>query len=370
MQDSYLQHHGIKGMRWGVRRFENEDGTLTPAGKRRYADDSSGPKKSKHRQKLEAKYREKGMTEKDAEAAAAKRIRIEKVIGVTAGLTVAAASAYVIGKNIKERTDGIVKSGTKIQVIANDPNKDLERPFYMAYKKSDTTKYAGLYGNQLGADNAYRISLQADKDIKVVSRKKAADVFADLYKNDPEFRKSFDKSNDVMNPIFGQAKVQRLHEAASKEMSDRKLRRVGYDAFNRGLVNHDEDGNKIAKKFYDRLKAMGYDAVEDINDQKYSGYNSKKPVIIFNKANKISVQGATKLTEEQVASYAKKSYKMLLGDFATKELAAKGAIFAGTVGGLSIMNASVNNMRVNNYRAQHPGTNMTDQEILRMLASA
>lgn len=32
----YLKHHGIKGMRWGVRRYRNEDGTLTPAGKKRY----------------------------------------------------------------------------------------------------------------------------------------------------------------------------------------------------------------------------------------------------------------------------------------------------------------------------------------------
>ena len=31
-----LTHHGIKGQKWGVRRFQNPDGTLTPEGKRRY----------------------------------------------------------------------------------------------------------------------------------------------------------------------------------------------------------------------------------------------------------------------------------------------------------------------------------------------
>lgn len=31
-----LQHHGIKGMKWGVRRFQTKDGSLTPAGKKRY----------------------------------------------------------------------------------------------------------------------------------------------------------------------------------------------------------------------------------------------------------------------------------------------------------------------------------------------
>ena len=33
--DDELYHHGIKGMRWGVRRYQNADGTLTDAGKRR-----------------------------------------------------------------------------------------------------------------------------------------------------------------------------------------------------------------------------------------------------------------------------------------------------------------------------------------------
>ena len=34
-----LFHHGIKGQRWGVRRYRNSDGSLTPAGKKRYERD-------------------------------------------------------------------------------------------------------------------------------------------------------------------------------------------------------------------------------------------------------------------------------------------------------------------------------------------
>lgn len=33
-----LYHYGKKGMRWGIRRYQNKDGSLTPAGKKRYGD--------------------------------------------------------------------------------------------------------------------------------------------------------------------------------------------------------------------------------------------------------------------------------------------------------------------------------------------
>jgi len=31
-----LSHHGIKGQKWGILRFQNKDGSLTPAGRIRY----------------------------------------------------------------------------------------------------------------------------------------------------------------------------------------------------------------------------------------------------------------------------------------------------------------------------------------------
>ena len=35
-EDDELMHYGVKGMQWGVRRYQNNDGSLTSAGKKRY----------------------------------------------------------------------------------------------------------------------------------------------------------------------------------------------------------------------------------------------------------------------------------------------------------------------------------------------
>lgn len=34
-----IYHSGIKGMKWGIRRYQNKDGSLTPQGKIRYSED-------------------------------------------------------------------------------------------------------------------------------------------------------------------------------------------------------------------------------------------------------------------------------------------------------------------------------------------
>lgn len=43
--EEHLEHHGIRGQKWGIRRFQNKDGSLTPRGKSRYGEESDVSKK-------------------------------------------------------------------------------------------------------------------------------------------------------------------------------------------------------------------------------------------------------------------------------------------------------------------------------------
>ena len=43
-EGDFLAHHGIKNQKWGIRRFQNPDGTLTPAGRAHYGVGEGGKK--------------------------------------------------------------------------------------------------------------------------------------------------------------------------------------------------------------------------------------------------------------------------------------------------------------------------------------
>lgn len=394
MDADELYHHGIKGMKWGVRRFQRKDGSLTSAGKKRYLDDpsvtsskakmesdrakqrlanaeynkahnkasyiptksnrqalnkayadkikadseyrrskfdystnkeaarlrESGKEiknKSKHRLKLEEQYKKMGLTDEQAQAAANKRIRTEKILAASAALTVTACAAYVANKKLKDRIDGVIKAGDQMQRISmTDNGGKLHDVFYAAKGDHDIKRYEGMLGmtrsKQVGS--AYKLKLEATRDIKVASKDHAAKIFEDLYKSDDNFRKSV--ANYVRKNVHGGNSVN-LSKTGGRNM--KKM----YENFNSHLVNMRTDPRGVDQAFYKKLKEAGYGAIQDINDMKFSGYNAKNPLIVFDHSNGgINVKSFEKMAGDLNKAANKEALKAA-GEQASKDLIEK-----------------------------------------------
>lgn len=108
MDNRVIIHAGIKGMKWGVRRYQNSDGSLTPAGKKRYAKNQAQEEHEDYK-KAHAKTNVKTMSNAELKAAN-NRLQMEQqyanltkkktsagkkfVTGIMVGAATGVASAY------------------------------------------------------------------------------------------------------------------------------------------------------------------------------------------------------------------------------------------------------------------------------------
>lgn len=106
-----IYHWGVKGMKWGVRRYQNKDGSLTPAGRKRKRDDYHEDYKNAHDGKsvkymsdAELRNRNNRLQAERQYASLTKKTSIGKkvVTGLiaTAGTIVAAENAYNTYKRV------------------------------------------------------------------------------------------------------------------------------------------------------------------------------------------------------------------------------------------------------------------------------
>lgn len=121
--DDILEHHGVKGQKWGVRRYQNPDGSLTPEGQARYGGKS-------HVSELDDRELEDLMAEEDR--AHKKKLAIGIGIAITAASVILGA-AYIAKKKQEGATAPATKE-VKPEVIAAKP----KMPVHMA--QPDTVK--------------------------------------------------------------------------------------------------------------------------------------------------------------------------------------------------------------------------------------
>lgn len=137
-----------------------------------------------------------------------------------------------------------------------------------------------------------------------------------------------------------------------------------YEAFNIGLVDHSPIGNKVSSKFYSQLKKDGFSAIRDVNDHSFSGYNSKNPLIIFDK-DKVDVQSAKALSKDVIDKTNNMAVNDLLMSDVTKSVAKIGVAAVGATVARRVTSQIAEDNYIKNYLLDHPNTKLNRDGILK-----
>lgn len=400
MEDE-LYHFGVKGMKWGVRKYQNEDGSLTSLGKkrdkmlsdrktakkhsttsnmvkaeysRREFEDAktrlkleNQKKKSKRQQDLEKKYIDQGFAKDEAEIKAYNRAKTETILKVAGGIALASAAAYVAYKHYDKVTDRVFEKGSEIGRLTNNGSEPTNRAFYGFVNKHDKDRYEGLYGKTLGANGpVYRKAMRAAGDINVASPESARKVLKNMFDTDKQsfdaFKKNIDAMASVVPPTTKQGKLWRK---AKRELDSGRIGDNTYKAFNTTLVLHTKEQQPINDKFYSAMKKAGYGAIRDVNDKENSGYFAKNPLIVFD-TDKINVEGFTKLGNDHIDSMFAKEQGKIAAHTLANQYGPIGAAFATSIGAMKLVKRSNETKFVENYRKRHPESTLSNNEILKM----
>lgn len=423
---TYLVHHGIKGQQWGIRRYQNEDGTWTEEGRRRYGEDLKSlktgykeskkeykrlskqfgkrsekakeayaniiynkrqrsdlknivkmnrTKKDKRQLKYEDEYIKKGMNKEDAELQAYKKRKTEKILLATAGVAAAAAAGVAAYKIYNYNADKIIRKGTKFHRVVADGSYEGVEDAFVAKNLYDRKKYTGMYAKWkkevYGADKAIKdLTIEAQGDVKIASRKNAKNMLKDVLKRNPEMVDELKKQIEP-HALYQDPKVYDLMVKAKKDLSKGKVTDKVYDAFNYNFVGGNKDKG-VFREFRETMNRKGYGAMLDMNDKKYSGYDAINPLILIDRNNKFSVKDIKEVSQSQIIKDNKLSKRLLYAKYSSISLAkslAPAAIggTAGAITGASIKKSvkSNNDKLVAKYQKEHPGTKKTYNEILR-----
>lgn len=281
-----LTHHGIKGQRWGVRRYQNPDGSLTNAGQRRL--------NKTNQQKILGNNKESLKNFNKQSMSFVKAHKREIVIGVTAvASSLAVYGGYkMYNKAGREpsgyRTHGLyeplidhiddystegatIKQGTKLQRVSAAAIEDLTNKghLYCSYLFRDNQRYKSDFRKEFNMSGQLDFvhTIKPKHDLKIASPRTCAEIMANLY---PKLRD--DQFRMVCDPYaFGNDKG--IEDDVDQAFNDATKKRRA------ALVSE--------------LKKRGYSGIVDLEDA--TKLKGSKPIIIFEPDSHVAVTKSRKI---------------------------------------------------------------------------
>lgn len=228
-----LYHHGVKGMKWGVRRYQNKDGSLTDAGRLRVK--GANRKSDLIKTQLDLDVDKRKFYKHDPNAS--------KAVSLNKGQKV----YHVTPKDIKQ-----LREGQDLFISATKTDRDVYKAFLtmMMRKKG------------YGLDTPIKeVEFKLKENLKSPSNDEQRKIFESAYKANKDI---FDRDIDS------------YYSKGERRSSD------NYDAFIRTL---DSKSSESKSKFYDEMKKNGYNAVLDQHDVTDSWMQAQRPLIVMGALN-------------------------------------------------------------------------------------
>lgn len=247
-----LYHHGIMGQKWGVRRYQNVDGTLTERGKLRY------------------------------KGAVFKKNLIKEQLNIDVDIK------DTLKKDYPDDNEGLIlPKGKSVNHITPLDFKKLKdgQDLYISATQDDQDTYKAFLSMMLkhkGFESIKEVKFKLKEQLKAPSNNDQKRIFNECYTNNKEV---FDK--DLTD-------YYKTKKSKPKEP---------YDQFIKSL---DKNGTESKKLFYDAVKNKGYNAILDQHDVDYSWMQATKPLIIMDAVNTLGDMNVKDVNTKEITKSLKK----------------------------------------------------------------
>lgn len=276
-QTNYLCHFGTLGQKWGIRRYQNKDGSLTALGRQRYLKNKG--------------LAESDLTERREEEIESTKQELEK-LGV---------------KHIDKYTDTI-PAGMSMQRISMNDEETTDRRKYVSFLSEDK----GIYKDMVDEDD-YILTYQTKKELKVATAEKVKEEIDKAIGH-----RKVKEYDDILTTDYGKSLADKfVKKYGDMQLEDFLMDRLTADAMDPSVTYIGKIGQKInprdkwlrkyldagqkivrdaadmvimdedwkSKVFYKSLKDQGYDAFVDYND--YAPGFLQYPMVVINPSDSV-----------------------------------------------------------------------------------